>query len=116
MLKIMQPQEAHLHDFTERCASIARMHSVGASIGGARLWVLVLADEQQQAQPRPAFRYIGNMHGDEPSGRQLLLGLAEWLCARWVRSSSAFPDRGHAPFPACLTDVLLGRQLLLGLA
>ena len=32
--------------------------------------------------PTPgALQYIANMHGDETGGRQLLLALAEWLCA-----------------------------------
>ena len=55
---------------------------MGQSADGAQLWVLTLGGDLAAEKPRPAFRYIANMHGDEPSGRQLLLGLAEWLCAR----------------------------------
>jgi carboxypeptidase D len=73
-------QEAHLHAYVKRCGAIARLASAGKSADGAELWVLTLGSDLEK--PRPAFRYIGNMHGDEPSGRQLLLGLAEWLCAR----------------------------------
>ena len=29
-------------------------------------------------------RYIGNLHGDEPSGRQLLLALADHFCRAYV--------------------------------
>ena len=77
-----QMQEAHIQDFTQRCGAIARAHSVGTTPGGAKLWVLVVGKGGDKPGPKPAFRYIGNMHGDEPSGRVLLLALAEWLCAR----------------------------------
>jgi Zinc carboxypeptidase len=75
-------QETHLHTYVKRCGAISRLDSVGQSADGAQLWVLTLGGDLAAEKPRPAFRYIANMHGDEPSGRQLLLGLAEWLCAR----------------------------------
>ena len=28
-------------------------------------------------------KYVGGVHGDEPSGRALTAALAEWLCAHW---------------------------------
>lgn len=83
MLAHSLAQETHLHDYVKRCAAISQLQSVGTSAEGTKLWVLTLGANLDKARPRPAFRYIGNMHGDEPSSRQLLLGLAEWLCARW---------------------------------
>eukprot|EP00208_Stichococcus_sp_RCC1054_P000069 CAMPEP_0206143764 /NCGR_PEP_ID=MMETSP1473-20131121/21729_1 /ASSEMBLY_ACC=CAM_ASM_001109 /TAXON_ID=1461547 /ORGANISM="Stichococcus sp, Strain RCC1054" /LENGTH=569 /DNA_ID=CAMNT_0053539315 /DNA_START=81 /DNA_END=1787 /DNA_ORIENTATION=- len=75
---------AHLEDYVKRCSSISRLQTIGKSVGGQPLTVLILGHGARNAdpQPKPAFRYVGNMHGDEPTGRQLLLGLAEWLCAR----------------------------------
>lgn len=32
------------------------------------------------AQTTPSFGFIGNMHGDEPVGREITLRLAEWAC------------------------------------
>lgn len=77
-------QVAHLEDYVKRCSSISRLQTIGKSVGGQPLTVLILGHGARNAdpQPKPAFRYVGNMHGDEPTGRQLLLGLAEWLCAR----------------------------------
>lgn len=75
--------ESHLKQFVKRCSSIARLEHIGTSVQGLPLTVLVLCNPiQRNSQSLPAFRYVGNLHGDEPTGRQLLLGLAEWLCER----------------------------------
>ncbi|KAL8473133.1 hypothetical protein ACS0TY_030099 [Phlomoides rotata] len=36
-----------------------------------------------------AFMFIGNVHGDEPVGRELLLLLANWLCDNYMKDSLA---------------------------
>jgi Zinc carboxypeptidase len=84
-------QETHLHAYVKRCGAISRLDSVGQSAEGVSLWVLTLGSDLAAEKPRPAFRYIANMHGDEPSGRQLLLGLAEWLCARSAAAGCTCP-------------------------
>lgn len=77
-------QESHLNRFVKRCSSIARLHTIGTSAQGQPLTVLIVRSgiSDTSSPPLPAFRYIGNLHGDEPTGRQLLLGLGEWLCDR----------------------------------
>ena len=37
-------------------------------------------DEDENVQTTPSFGFIGNMHGDEPVGREITLRLAEWAC------------------------------------
>ena len=37
-------------------------------------------DDVLNAQTTPSFGFIGNMHGDEPVGREITLRLAEWAC------------------------------------
>lgn len=37
----------------------------------------------------PHFRYVGNLHGDEPTGRVLTLALAELLCESQRTESEA---------------------------
>lgn len=32
-------------------------------------------------------QYVGNMHGDEPLGRELVLLLADWLCDNYPKDS-----------------------------
>ncbi|KAL4436066.1 hypothetical protein ABPG77_005514 [Micractinium sp. CCAP 211/92] len=70
-----------LKDLEKRCKGIARLVEIGKSVKGSPLWALEIADHPGQAEPEPAVKYVGNVHGDEPTGRVLTLALAEWLCA-----------------------------------
>ena len=45
------------------------------------MWALEISDKPGQQEVEPAVKYVGNVHGDEPTGRVLTLALAEWLCA-----------------------------------
>ncbi|XP_057974501.1 carboxypeptidase SOL1 isoform X2 [Malania oleifera] len=66
--------------FSRRCSSISRMYSIGTSVKGVPLWVIEISDKPGEEEAEPAFKFIGNVHGDEPVGRELLLLLANWLC------------------------------------
>eukprot|EP00879_Flechtneria_rotunda_P012002 GHRR01012535.1.p1 GENE.GHRR01012535.1~~GHRR01012535.1.p1 ORF type:complete len:436 (+),score=143.34 GHRR01012535.1:2313-3620(+) len=46
-----------------------------------QIWVIEISDRPGAAEAEPHFKYVANMHGNEPSGRVLLPQLAEWLCA-----------------------------------
>ena len=41
---------------------------------GAPLYALEISDHAGELEPEPYFRYIANMHGDEPSGRWVVAG------------------------------------------
>jgi hypothetical protein len=43
--------------------------SIGKSGKGVELWALEISDKPGVVEAEPNFKYIANMHGDEPSGR-----------------------------------------------
>lgn len=64
-----------------------RVYDIGTSVNGEPLWVINLSanlnnrsiTETEQFQLRPRVKFIGNMHGNEPVGRELLIHLAKYL-------------------------------------
>ncbi|XP_024022850.1 carboxypeptidase SOL1 isoform X2 [Morus notabilis] len=63
--------------------------SIGTSVNGVPLWVIEISDKPGQEEAEPAFKYIGNIHGDEPVGRELLMLLANWICDNYLKDPSA---------------------------
>jgi len=83
--------EERMRTLAARCSDMMRLVTVGKSGRGAPILALELADPPgpAAAAPRAAFRYVGNLHGDEPTGRQLLLGLADYVCRERRRDARA---------------------------
>lgn len=54
-------------------------------MNGFPLWVIEISDKPGKEEPEPAFKFVGNVHGDEPVGRELLLILANWICDNYLR-------------------------------
>ena len=73
MVKILQ-------SFVQQHPSIARLHSIGKSVQGRDLLVVEISDNPGvHEELEPEFKYVGNMHGDEVVGRQVLIHLIEYL-------------------------------------
>ena len=75
-------EELHtlLTNYQERYPKIAKLFSVGRSRNGVDLWVLRITNNVDIQEPgEPKFKYVGNMHGNEPVGRQLLIYLIDYL-------------------------------------
>eukprot|EP00210_Caulerpa_lentillifera_P000762 g737.t1 len=71
------------------CPNTTQLYSIGKSVLGRELWVLEISSNPGITEPKPNFKFVANMHGDEPSGRQLLLQFAYWLCTNHNVESDA---------------------------
>ncbi|XP_004700518.1 carboxypeptidase M [Echinops telfairi] len=75
-----EAMEAFLKTVAQNYSSITHLHSIGKSVKGRNLWVLVVGRSPKEHRiGTPEFKYVANMHGDETVGRELLLHLIEHL-------------------------------------
>ncbi|XP_019258650.1 PREDICTED: carboxypeptidase SOL1 isoform X1 [Nicotiana attenuata] len=81
--------ENAIMSLNRRCSKISRVYSIGKSVLGVPLWVMEISDKPGKEEAEPAFKYIGNVHGDEPVGRELLILLANWLCDNYMKDPLA---------------------------
>lgn len=71
----------------EKCPSITSIITIGKSVNGTNIYDIIFSDNPLvHEEGEPEFKYIGNMHGDEVLGRELLLQFMVYLCDNYGRS------------------------------
>lgn len=75
-----------ISDTHEKCPDITSLYLLSRrSNNGHVLQVIVFGKNPDQHEPGiPEFKYVGNMHGNEVVGRELLLKLIDDLCEKYL--------------------------------
>lgn len=73
-----------LRKLTSTYRNVSKLHSIGRSAENRQLWVVQISDKVGETEPgEPMMKYVANMHGNEPVGRQLLVYLVEYLLVNY---------------------------------
>ncbi|XP_076250151.1 carboxypeptidase D isoform X1 [Rhynchophorus ferrugineus] len=77
-----------LRQTTAKFPSLTALYSIGKSVRGRDLWVLVVsASPYEHMVGKPDVKYIGNIHGNEAVSRELLLQLIHYLVTNYTTDS-----------------------------
>ncbi|XP_075534715.1 carboxypeptidase M-like [Dermacentor variabilis] len=75
---------AFLKKTSERYPQFTKLYSIGKSVEGRDLWVLMVTkDPRKEPLLKPNVKYVANMHGDETVGRQLMVYLISHLLTQY---------------------------------
>ncbi|MFY7993249.1 MAG: M14 family zinc carboxypeptidase [Bacteriovoracaceae bacterium] len=73
-----------LKSIVEKYPGIMKMESIGKSVKGKDLWVIKISKNVEKDEVKPEFKYISSMHGDEITGRELMVSLIAEIGERFT--------------------------------
>ena len=81
----------------QACPDITYLYDLPLkSVENRPLRVIIFSTEPKHHQLlKPEFKYVGNMHGNEVVGREVLLKLAEYLCEEYNKGNEQIKSLIH---------------------
>ncbi|RWS09438.1 carboxypeptidase D-like protein [Dinothrombium tinctorium] len=77
---------AYLKNVSTVHHNLCQLYSIGTSVNNRQLWVLkITKDTNGRELGKPMFKYVANIHGNEPVGRQLLIFLTDYLLENYQK-------------------------------
>ncbi|GFY66267.1 carboxypeptidase D [Trichonephila inaurata madagascariensis] len=71
---------AVLRQLANEYPELTKLYSIGKSVQGRDLWVMLVTNNpDEEPLLKPNVKYVANMHGNEPVGRELMLHLLSLL-------------------------------------
>lgn len=76
------------HALEKKFPTLAKVGSIGKSGQGLELFYIQISDNVDTPEPgEPMFKYVGNIHGNEAVGRELIVYLAQYLLENYQSDS-----------------------------
>ena len=73
----------------EQYPNITKLHHIGSSVEERPLLAIQITDNVNITEPgEPMFKYVGNMHGNEAIGREILIHLTQYLLYKYEEGDS----------------------------
>lgn len=78
-----------LQSIVAKYPSIMKMESIGNSVKGKELWVVKISKNVNVDEVEPEFKYISSMHGDEITGRELMVSLIQEIGEKYTTGDAS---------------------------
>ncbi|KAB5548691.1 hypothetical protein PHYPO_G00058480 [Pangasianodon hypophthalmus] len=76
--------EVFLQRISSVYSSLAQLYSIGQSAQGRELYVMKISSNLGTDEPgKPEVIFVGNLHGNDAVGQEILLNLIEYLCSNY---------------------------------
>jgi len=73
-----------IHQMGSAYPTLTKVFTLGKSVQGRELWGIEISNHPgDRTEFKPDFKYVGNMHGDEVVGREMLIRLINYLLAEY---------------------------------
>ncbi len=79
--------ESQIKVLVAKCSSIMQVENIGKSVKGRNLLFVKVSDNPNIDETEPEFKYISSMHGDEITGRDLMMRLLNDICDNYGKDA-----------------------------